>query len=193
MNQLFFSAASRRRLHCLCIALGCTSAAQATGIDYSLTSLGSDIWRYDYKLDNTSAGPGFDEITLYFDLPGTQEIISFAVPAGWSGLVLPIDPGLPASGFVDAVHNAGLVAAGSTVSGFSVEFRHATGMTPGAQSFELAVSAPFQVVASGLTTAVPEPATYALMLSGLGVLAWVGRRPRPKLIALATDAAGVSS
>jgi hypothetical protein len=31
-----------------------------------------------------------------------------------------------------------------------------------------------------LTSAVPEPETYAMMLAGLGLLGWVGRRRNQK-------------
>jgi threonine dehydrogenase-like Zn-dependent dehydrogenase len=51
-----------------------------------------------------------------------------------------------------------------------VDFRSAAGVTPGAQSFELFVSDPFAVVGAGITAAVPEPETFALMLLGLGAL-----------------------
>lgn len=174
MNQ---PSPSRARLasRVLCAALWCAGAAQAADIDYALTSLGSDLWRYDYTLVNSAGSPGFDEFTVYFDLPGTREIIAFTAPVGWNALVVPVDPDLPASGFFDAVHIAGVVAVGSGTSGFSVEFRTAAGVSPGAQRFELAVSDPFQVVASGITTAVPEPSSYALMLAGLGVLTLGGR------------------
>ena len=35
-------------------------------------------------------------------------------------------------------------------------------------------------VGSGITTAVPEPETYALMLAGLGAMAFVARRRKPE-------------
>lgn len=178
----------------LCAALWCAGAAQAADIDYALTSLGSDLWRYDYTLVNSAGSPSFDEFTVYFDLPDAQKIIAFTAPVGWNALVVPVDPNLPASGFFDAVHIAGVIAAGSGTSGFSVEFRAAAGVSPGTQRFELVVSDPFQVVASGITTAVPEPSSYALMLAGLGVLTLGARvQARSAGAARGTGAAGALS
>ncbi len=172
--------------------------AEAAGIQYSLTSLGSNAWRYDYTLDNTSPTLSFDEFTIYFDLPNVLSIDSFVAPTGWDPIFIQPDTGLPASGFVDAVRTAGNVPAGS-FSGFSAEFHYAPGLTPAAQMFELLLSSTFEVIVSDRTTKVaiitpvPEPETYALMLSGLGVLGWAARRrkaavARNALVAIAEGA-----
>lgn len=165
----------------LWLAVCCAPMANAAGIEYSLTSLGSNAWRYDYTLDNTLPTLSFDEITIYFDLPNVLSIDSFVAPSGWDPITIQPDIGLPASGFVDAVRLAGDVPVG-TFSGFSAEFHYAPGLTPAAQMFELLLSSPFEVIDTNQTThgavvtAIPEPETYALMLSGLGVLGWVARR-----------------
>lgn len=155
--------------------------AEAAGSQYSLTSLGNNAWRYDYTLNNTGPTLSFDEFTIYFDLPNVLSIDSFVAPTGWDPIFIQPDTGLPASGFVDAVRTAGNVPAGS-FSGFSAEFHYAPGLTPAAQMFELLLSSTFEVIVSDRTTKVaiitpvPEPETYALMLSGLGVLGWAARR-----------------
>ena len=153
----------------------------AAGIHYSLTSLGANTWRYDYVLNNGDPSLSFDELTLFFDYPGVMSIDSFVVPVGWDPLIIQADPGIPARGFVDAVHSAGLLPTGS-FSGFSVEFHYAFGSMPAAQTFQLIASAPFDVIATDQTTniavAVPEPSTYVLILSGLVFFGAIARQRR---------------
>lgn len=175
----------------LVMALAGASATQATTIVYSVNALGADMWRYTYTLDNTAGAVAFDEFTVYFDLPNVSALVGFTSPAGWDSLIVQPDPNLPDAGFFDALHLAGPVAPGSTVAGFSVDFSYATGQTPGAQRFELVTSASSQTVFSGITSVVPEPGSYALMLAGLGGLAgWQRARWRRAITPLAQPGAG---
>lgn len=154
-------------------------------VEYSLTALGGDVWRYDYSLSNIGPAENFDEFTVYFDAPGITGITAVATPAGWSSLVVQPDPQLPDAGFFDALNLAGVVPAGSVISGFSVSFSYLAGLMPGAQRFELVLSEPFQTVVSGVTSpapsAVPLPVPAALLLFGLGVGALGGRARAKKL------------
>jgi hypothetical protein len=153
--------------------------AQAVELEYSLSSLGAGRWQYDYTLVNPDASLVFDEITVYFQVPAVQAIESFATPAGWDSLTVQPDAALPADGFVDSVRTAGPVPANSTITGFSVVFDAAPSITPGPQSFELALSngsGGFQVVASGTTSLVPEPAAFGLMLAGAIAIGAFARR-----------------
>ena len=175
----------------LVMALAGASATQATTIVYSVNALGADMWRYTYTLDNTAGAVAFDEFTVYFDLPNVSALVGFTSSAGWDSLIVQPDPNLPDAGFFDALHLAGAVAPGSTVAGFSVDFSYATGQTPGAQRFELVTSATSQTVFSGITSVVPEPGSYALMLAGLGGLAgWQRARWRRAITPLAQPGAG---
>lgn len=159
----------------LFVCLACASTAQAAMVEYSLTALGGDVWRYDYSLSNIGPAENFDEFTVYFDAPGVTGITAVATPAGWSSLVVQPDPLLPDAGLFDALNLSGVVPAGSVISGFSVSFSYLAGLMPGAQRFDLVISEPFQTVVSGVTSAtpspVPLPAPAALMLLGLGALA----------------------
>jgi hypothetical protein len=155
------------------------STANAAMVEYSLTALGGDVWRYDYTVSNIGPAENFDEFTVYFDTPGVTGITAIATPAGWSSLVVQPDPLLPDAGFFDALNLSGAVPAASVIPGFSVSFSYLAGLTPGAQRFDLVISEPFETVYSGITSTtpspVPLPASAALLLMGLGAGAFGSR------------------
>lgn len=177
MHKLIFPAV----LRALFVATLGISTAQASSLEYSLTALGVNEWRYDYTLKVDAIDPSFDELTVYFDLPKVSSITSFLTPAGWDGIFVQPDPLIPDGGYIDALSLSGPVAAGSTLPGFSVTFSYISGEIPGAQRFELLNSNLFQTVSSGVTIAasVPEPESYAMLLAGLSVLAF-GHRLRSR-------------
>lgn len=146
------------------------SMAHAGVVDFTTTSLGGNLWRYDYTINNETPSIGFDELTVYFDVNDYELLSSPVAPDGWDPLIIQPDPGIPADGFYDVLKLDGLLGQGVSVSGFSVSFAYLVDGTPGAQSFDLLDSSDFSVVYAGTTTvlsAVPEPASLALMLAGL--------------------------
>jgi hypothetical protein len=160
------------------------STAHASVVDYGVTSLGGNLWRYDYTVNNPSPSLGFDEVTIYFD-PTKYSLLGTPVaPAGWDPIVVQPDAGIPSDGFFDVLNLSGSLAAGDSFSGFSVSFTYLLTDTPSAQSFDLINSSDFSVVNSGSTTnpmgstQIPEPASLALVLLGIGCARLTRRRTK---------------
>jgi hypothetical protein len=169
----------------LCVIAG-MSPARATVIEYELTSLGGDQWRYDYFVHNDTLGTSLDWFSLFFDLGDYEDLSGEIAPLGWDPLIQQPDPGLPDDGIFDLFASTGGIAAGATESGFSIVFRWLGGATPGSQRFDVIGLDPGAPLESGITVrrpgaAVNEPRSLALALLGLGL-----RRQRSRLPALAT-------
>lgn len=134
--------------------------------------------------------------TVFFGLTGTVTNAHIhcctAVPgAGTAGVVsvVPTFPGFPAGGTQGAYDQTfDMVLAGSwnpsfvtsnggtTLSAFSAL---KTGLDDGRAYLNIHSSvAPGGEIRGFLAGPVPEPGTYALMLTGLGVLGWAARRQR---------------
>ena len=153
------------------------SLAQASVVEFTTTSLGGNLWRYDYTINNMSPSLGFDELTLYFDVNSFGLLNAPTAPPGWDPIVIQRDTGLLSDGFFDVLNLGGLVSDGISVSGFSVEVSYFGGGAPGAQSFDLLDSSTFTVVFSGQTVQlldpvpvpVPAPATGLLVVLALGI------------------------
>jgi hypothetical protein len=170
------------RMACLGMAavLMSTGSAQAALIEHSASSLGGSAWRYDYRVVNSGPALSFDEFTVYVDAPGISNLSVLASPAGWATVVVQPDPLLPDVGYFDAVNTSGPVAAGATITGFSVSFSAQPGFVPGAQRFEFVQSAPFAIVQSGMTRAsvsqVPLSVPPLLLAASLGLAGVIVRR-----------------
>ncbi len=148
------------------------SAANAGVIDYTATSLGGNLWRYDYAINNPTPSLGFDEVTIYFDVVNFGALSAQVAPAGWDAIVIQPDTVVASDGFYDVLNLGGLLGAGASFSGFSVTAEWLGAGSPGAQAYDLIDSVNFSVVGSGRTTEVvsqvPEPTSLSLVLLALG-------------------------
>ena len=162
----------------LCALLLAASAAQAASVEYTLTDLGGNTWRYDFVLVNSPAAPSFDEFTVFFPGDKYSSIALMSSAAGWDPLVIQPDPGIPADGYFDGLRIAGAMPGGSVATGFALTFSYVAGMRPGRQRFDLIDSSSFTTVYSGTTvaTSVPEPQTHLMLALGLGLMGALQKR-----------------
>lgn len=158
--------------------------AHATTIDYSVTHVTGNQWRYDYSVDNDTLLVPITDFTIFFDRNIYSNLIVNTSPVDWDALVVQPDLGIPADGFFDAIAlSLPLVPAGilpgGTVSGFSVLFDFQGSGTPGRQAFDI-VDQRFNAIDSGFTgkpTIVSEPEGMGLMIVGLVLIGQFIRRP----------------
>lgn len=152
-------------------------AVHAADIQYTATSLGGTNWRYDYVVTNDDL-PGLDEFSVFFAADSFANLVVSASPPGWSSIAL--QPSGGADGLFDSLALNDSLPLGASVGGFSVSFTFLGAGAPGAQPF--VVIDPFDgnvVLQEGITRAIPEPQTLALLLAGVVPLAAWARRRRP--------------
>lgn len=159
----------------LCCFGGAASAMQVqfTAVDVVDTTPGTDAWRYDYVVSGAFAE--FEGFTLLYDRAAYAGLILTGPPAAsaFDAALAQPDIGLGVDGLLSLTAQRSLGAAESF--SFSVGFAHLGGGKPGSQPFEL-FAADFSITGGGITSAVPEPATTALMLVGLMALGLRARR-----------------
>ncbi|MDO8032950.1 hypothetical protein O3297_05960 [Janthinobacterium sp. SUN128] len=162
----------------LALLLCAMSAAHATSIGYTATSLGGTQWRYDYTVSNTTLSMPIEEFTLFFSVGQYANLHSVSTAPGWDMLLVQPDPAIPASGYLDALALAGGIAPGATATGFSVTFDYLGAGSPGAQPFSILDPVSFIELEAGTTqpAAIALPSTPWLLLAG--VLAMAGLRRR---------------
>lgn len=153
----------------------------ATVIEYELTSLGGNEYRYDYSVTNDTLSGDIELFDIYFDPTLYNEtslnvVSSASINAGWSESILTSAPGFDA--LYDAYSFGGGISAGDTLSGFSIEFEWLGIGGPGAQLFDVYDALTFALLDTGTTTlrtnAVPAPPTVWLLLAG--ILALLGKK-----------------
>lgn len=162
----------------LALLLCAMSAAHATSIGYTATSLGGTQWRYDYTVSNTTLAVPIAEFTLFFSVGQHAMLHDISTAPGWDVLLVQPDPAIPASGYLDALALAGGIHPGATATGFSVTFDYLGAGSPGAQPFSILDPVSFIELDTGITqaAAVALPSTPWLLLAGVLAMACLGRR-----------------
>ena len=166
------------------LGLSLSTSAHAITIQYDLSSLGGNTYRYDYTITNDGSlgiGVPVQLFDIYFDpalyLESSLSIATSGPAAlNWDQLFLSSGPLIPAA--YDAFALSGGIADGAVVSGFAVDFTWLGLGTPGAQLFEIYDSTTFALLDSGATHAVASPGTLPLLGLGAMAMLWMRRRQR---------------
>jgi len=172
---------SRSCMWATALVLGLSAHAMAVGptipVRYRVVSMGGNVYRYIYTLTNNGSLPGGGPLQLfdiYFDSSLYQFSSLVVVTPGsfsaqWSQLILPPVPGVPSA--YDVLSLTGGLPAGSTVSGFSVQFTWLGAGSPGSQPFEVFDPVSFLSLQRGQTVldSVPVPAASDLTMGLMGI------------------------
>ena len=156
-----------------------TAATAAVSIQYSVVPVSGNVYRYVYSISNSGGGSAVQLFDILFDTSLYQEAsLQIVTPAPlstqWTQKILSsVPPAVPAA--YTALSLTGGIPAGSTVSGFSVQFTWLGSGVPGAQPFEIFDATTFNLVQSGATSStpltVPTASTLSLALLGVGLCA----------------------
>ena len=162
----------------LALLLCAMSAAQATSIAYTATSLGGTQWRYDYTVSNTTLAVPIEEFTVFFSVGTYANLQNVSTAPGWDVLLVQPDVAIPASGYLDALALAAGITPGATATGFSLTFDYLGAGSPGAQPFSIVDPVSFIELDAGITqpAAIALPSTPWLLLAGVLALAALRRR-----------------
>lgn len=150
----------------LWLTTGAASAqpVQFVAVDIVDAQPGVDLWRYDYV--SSGALGEFEGFTLLFDRNAYAGLSLVAPPpaGAFDAAVAQPNIGLSVDGLLSLTAQRS-IGAGEAFS-FSVRFARLGTGTPGSQPFERYAD-DLHITGSGVTSAVPEPATIALLLAGL--------------------------
>ena len=163
------------------ILLSFHAIAGTVEIDYTLSNLGSGVYRYNYSVDNNGslgAGVAVDLFDINFDpsLYQSPVIVPPTPPSQWSEMILDsVGSAIPVA--FDVEGTSGGIPVGDTANGFAVTFTWLGKGLPGSQGFEIYDPVSFALLQSGQTDPVPEPSTFGM----LGILmAYSALRVFPK-------------
>ncbi|GGY58559.1 hypothetical protein GCM10007387_46380 [Pseudoduganella albidiflava] len=150
------------------ITLSIPPLASAATITYGVTQLDGDRWQYEYVISAHDPGFTIEEFTIFFSTADFANLSMEAAPEGWDAIAIQPDPSLPAEGYFDALATGPGLAAGMTAGVFRVSFDFLGTGSPVAQRFAVVDPFTFDVLASGMTSPVPEPRQGQLLALGLG-------------------------
>jgi hypothetical protein len=166
-------------------------ASPSISISYTLVPMGGNSYKYVYSITNNGTLTGSAPVQLFdilFDTSQYQESsLQIVTPpnlnAQWSQEILTgIPPAIPAA--YDALALAGGVPAGTTVTGFAVQFTWQGTGTPGPQPFEIYDPVSFALLQSGQTTSapvsVPAASVLSLILISVGLALTVAYQTRTR-------------
>lgn len=154
----------------------CAGAANAVSIDATYQPLGGTDWQVAFTLHADGTPAEVSAFSIYFPETSFGTLTLQASPASWDSLVVQPDTALASPGYLDALLPAPGLTAGQSQGGWVVRFNYLGAGTPGALNFDIH-DADFNVIATGQTPVVPEPATVSMLLAGALALAlWRARR-----------------
>jgi hypothetical protein len=156
---------------------------QAVEVSFTTFSLGGDDYRYEYTIQNDGSlgtTTPVKLLDLLFDptMYSEASLSNTSAPsltADWNMAFLASAPSVPAA---FDISTSGLgIPVGSQLGGFAVQFHWLGSGLPGAQPFEIYDPNSLDLIASGITSPVPEPDVWVMMLAGgLLVSAWRGKK-----------------
>jgi hypothetical protein len=139
--------------------------------------VGGNVYRYVYSITNSGGSPVVQLFDILFDTSLYQEsslliVTPAPLSSQWAQQILhSVPPAVPAA--YDAFAITGGIPAGTTITGFSVQFTWLGSGTPGPQPFQVYDATTFSLLQTGATllapTSVPAASTVSLSLLGLGL------------------------
>lgn len=168
---------SKLAVGALLVALA--APATAAEMTAAFTHETGATWQVDLNVINDGVPATFSGFTVYFSEALYADLALIASPAAWDSIVVQPDLGLASAGFLDSAlfdRNQPLTA-GQSQGGFTVQFTLLGNGAPAPLLFDI-VDENYNVLSSGQTAAVPEPAMLVQLLAGIGVLGCVVARRR---------------
>ena len=157
--------------------VGISSTALATNIIYDAADQGFGVWEYSYWVSDNTFNEDYG-FTVYFDDGLYDNITPTSDSGDWDETSWN-----PSGGLAGAYDALASTDGASLAAPFTVSFDWLGTGTPWdyTQDFEVYFLSPFQILETGTTAPIPEPATILLVGSGLFGLAGLRKRAKKKL------------